>query len=166
MPGGHGGAVAARRNVYLNRKLLMSRAALLLATVLLAAAPTPVAAQTQGQPGASSIVAPPGQATQARRPRAFTGLATSVAVSVDASGAATPAYPFVRTVEPNSPGHQAGILPGDVIIEINGRDSREQRALWLEPGVRYTLRVRTGEQERDVLLTPLPPRDQAPAPAP
>lgn len=96
----------------------------------------------------------------------YTGLAFSFAASVGGDRVLTQAYPVVRTVEPDSPGQQAGIVAGDVITEVDGRDSREEGALWLEPNVRYTLRIRTGEREREVLLTPLPPRDSPPAPAP
>lgn len=144
----------------------MSRAAILLAIVLLLAAFAPAAAQRQDRPDGDSAAAPPTQPSRPRTPRAFTGLAISFAVRVDAGGAETQAYPVVRAVEPGSPGQQAGIMAGDMITEVNGQDSRERGALWLQPNVRYTLRIRTGEQEREVLLTPLPPRDPPPPPAP
>lgn len=138
--------------------------------VLLALLPAPAAAgcataQTQGSAPAVSAAQPPAPAPR-RRPRVYTGLDIAFAASVGSDMAVTPAYPVVRAVEPSSPGQQAGIAAGDVITEVNGRDSREEGALWFQPSVRYTLRVRTGDQEREVLLTPLPPREPRPAPAP
>lgn len=88
----------------------------------------------------------------------YTGVEFGFAASVGADGALTQSHPVVRAVSAESPGQRAGIRPGDVIVEVNGTDSRAERALWLEPGVRYTLRVRTGDQEREVVIVPLAER--------
>jgi S1-C subfamily serine protease len=130
--------------------------AILLAPVIAGSA----AAQAPGHSGAGTA-APRPQVTSAppRRERAFTGLDVRYSASMDANRVVTKSYPIVAGVEPGSPGHHAGVLAGDVIIEVNGGDSRVDRAMWLQPGVRYTLRLRNGEQEREVVLVPLPPRD-------
>lgn len=145
----------------------MRRISLVLLALLFAPATAGcAAAQSPQAPAAVSDARPPAPASQSRRPKVYTGLALSFSASAGSDMVITPAYPVVRAVEPDSPGQQAGIMAGDVITEVNGQDSREQGALWLQPNVRYTLRIRTGEQEREVLLTPLPPRDPPPAPAP
>ncbi|MFL5381787.1 MAG: PDZ domain-containing protein [Longimicrobiaceae bacterium] len=75
-------------------------------------------------------------------------------------------HPVVTGVEPNSSAARAGILPGDVLLAVNGRDARE-RGLFGQRvyGTRYTLRIRRGTEERDIafVFEPAPP---APAPAP
>jgi len=63
-------------------------------------------------------------------------------------GAATP-------VEPGSPADLAGIRPGDVIVAIDGRPVTEPDEVVVAiraraPGDTVTLRIRTGEEERDV----------------
>lgn len=118
-------------------------------------------AQAPG-PGASpSAATTPPPSGHNRRPAVYTGLDIRFSASVGADGVLVQNYPVVLAVEPESPGQQAGVVAGDAIIEVNGRDSREDRVLWLEPGVRYTVRLRTGDQEREVVLLPLPPRTPA-----
>jgi S1-C subfamily serine protease len=70
-------------------------------------------------------------------------------------------HPVVRDVHPDSPGHRGGFAPGDVIVEVNGRDSREAGATVFMPEVHYTIRVRRGEDERELVLVPGPPRSPA-----
>lgn len=139
---------------------------MLLAVLLVPVSVACAAAQTQAAMPASASAAPPAPSaqTQARRPQAYAGLEIRFQVSVGPDQVANPSYPVVKTVAPGSPAHEAGMLAGDVITEVNGRDSREPRALWFQPGVRYTLRIRTGDQERETVLVPLPPRAPAAAP--
>lgn len=138
---------------------------LLLATVLIPATAGCATAQTQQAGSAPSAGQPAAQSIPPRRTPVFTGLEIRYAASVGADGVPVPAYPVVTAVEAGSPGQQAGIAAGDRIIEVNGRDSRQERALWMEPGVRYTLRLRKGDAEREVVLVPLPKRDDASGPA-
>lgn len=62
-------------------------------------------------------------------------------------------HPKVTQVTPGGPAERAGLRAGDVLLTVNGEDSRA-RPLFRErtPGTRYTIRVRRGDQEREVLL--------------
>jgi putative serine protease PepD len=58
-------------------------------------------------------------------------------------------------VTPGGPADQAGIRPGDVILAIDGRPVSQSDELIVairarQPGEAVTLRVRSGDQERDV----------------
>jgi serine protease Do len=65
---------------------------------------------------------------------------------------------LVGDVEPNSPAARAGLQPGDVILEVNGKpvtDSRELRLSVgaLAPGTPINMRVLRDAQPRNVSLT-------------
>jgi len=135
----------------------MYRAALLLLALVLT---TAVHAQAQASPAAPASAPPPA----APGPRLYTGLDLSFSATVGPNMVQVMDFPLVKAVDRGSPGQQAGIVGGDRITEVNGRDSREPTALRMEPGVRYTLRIRRGEEELEVVLVPAPPRDPAPRP--
>ncbi|HEX7240868.1 MAG TPA: M56 family metallopeptidase [Longimicrobiaceae bacterium] len=74
----------------------------------------------------------------------------------------TVAKPRIRTVEHFRVGEmdadggaaRAGVRPGDVILTVNGLDSREH-GNWMSlkqqrPGTRYVLRIRRGSEEREI----------------
>lgn len=78
-------------------------------------------------------------------------LATAMKLS-DRKGA------LVGDVEPNSPAARAGLQPGDVIVEVNGKpvtDSRELRlsVSAMAPGTPINMRVSRNGQPRNVMLT-------------
>ena len=66
--------------------------------------------------------------------------------------------PFVASVSPESPAAAAGFLPGDLVLSIDGRDSVE-RPLFpgLAPGRAYTVRVKRGEEERELRVVAAAP---------
>lgn len=69
-------------------------------------------------------------------------------------------FPVIGGVVEGSPAHAAGIVAGDSIVAVNGKDGREP-ALFRErrPGTRYVMRIRHGQETREVTLV------AAPAPA-
>jgi S1-C subfamily serine protease len=125
-------------------------------------------AQAQRAVSAGAVAQEPPRGAARGMHSAYTGLdiLLSARATAGPNPVVTAGYPRVRAVYPNSPAHQAGVVAGDVIVEVDGRDSRDTGALWLQPGVRYTLRIRRGEEEREVAFVPLPPRPRPSAPAP
>lgn len=68
------------------------------------------------------------------------------------------AFPMVSRVDPGSPAATAGLRVGDAIVALNGVDSRNGPLFTrIEPGVRYVVRVRRGDEERELALTVAPP---------
>jgi hypothetical protein len=65
-----------------------------------------------------------------------------------------PVYWTVRSVLAGSSAERAGLRTGDVILAVNGVDSREKNA-WpplvdARPGTEFTLRIRRGDEERTI----------------
>jgi len=88
----------------------------------------------------------------AAQPRGYTGFSIRFSAMMTPGRAATPTPLVIGSVAPGSPAQKAGLAPGDVILEVDGRDARENGALRVRPGVRYTYRIRRGDQEREVVL--------------
>lgn len=69
-------------------------------------------------------------------------------------------YPRVKYVLPRGPAARAGLVRGDLLVAVNGKDGREG-ALFPDytPGATYRVRIRRGADEREVLLRvePTPP---------
>lgn len=90
------------------------------------------------------------QAVQAPRPPAgILGLALRIFPN---------ARPFVAAVSPDSPAAAAGFMVDDVVLSIDGRDSLE-RPLFpgLAPGRAYTVRVKRGDEERELRIVAAAP---------
>ncbi len=113
-------------------------------------------ASAQGSAGASGGAATPivrqVAPDPAVGPRGYTGFNIRFAFAMSGGQETASAPPVVDSVVPGSPAQKAGIAPGDVILEIDGRDARAQGALRVTPGVRYTYRIRRGSEEREVVL--------------
>jgi membrane-associated protease RseP (regulator of RpoE activity) len=70
----------------------------------------------------------------------------------------SPALPTIRSVEPGGPGAQAGLQPGDVLVEIDGHllnDGKAGREIGkLRPGHAVQVRFQRGREEKTVSITP------------
>lgn len=90
---------------------------------------------------------------------AFTGFQITVSMLRTDDGKLTFGYPHILSIAPDSPALQAGMEVGDAIIEANGSDLiKSPYALFPEAGKKLLLRIRRGETEKEVVLTPLPGR--------
>jgi S1-C subfamily serine protease len=74
-------------------------------------------------------------------------------------------HPYVHTVVEGSNAERAGLQVDDVILSVNGRDASQPPLFPVrEAGTRYTLRVRRGQEELELVFiypetsrnTPLP----------
>ncbi len=60
-------------------------------------------------------------------------------------------YPKVAKVKPASAAARAGVREGDVIVFVDGRDSRQLPVFrGLRPGSTIVLRIRRGDDEREI----------------
>jgi S1-C subfamily serine protease len=69
----------------------------------------------------------------------------------------------VMRIDAGSPAATAGLQLGDVILEVDGVavSSPQKPLAALATGVAYVLRIRRGQEEREVTLVPDPPRPLA-----
>jgi S1-C subfamily serine protease len=75
-------------------------------------------------------------------------------------------FPVVIRVDSGSVAAQAGFHLGDVLLAVNGRDTREARPFRLQPGeVRWVVRIRRGEEEKELVME-VPPSMQSPSGSP
>jgi S1-C subfamily serine protease len=102
------------------------------------------------EPAPQSVPAPAPQA------RGYTGFTIRFSMTTAPGGREEEGHPVVAEVHPGSPAAKAGFAPGDVVLEVGGRDSREFGAMRVQPGGRYTYRVRRGEDERELILVAVP----------
>jgi S1-C subfamily serine protease len=73
-------------------------------------------------------------------------------------GQSSPAGFLAREILAPSPAMEAGLKPGDTILEVNGQGTHDiprwvlEKMLCGEPGSRLSLKVRSGSEERRVEL--------------
>jgi membrane-associated protease RseP (regulator of RpoE activity) len=70
----------------------------------------------------------------------------------------SPVLPTVRSVEPGGPGAQAGLQPGDVLVEIDGHLLNNEEAGReigkLRPGHAVLVRFQRGREDKTISITP------------
>jgi S1-C subfamily serine protease len=76
-------------------------------------------------------------------------------------------HPVVTRVDSGSVSAQAGFRLGDVLLAVNGRDTREARPFRLQPGEeRWVVRIRRGEEEKELVMEVPPSMRPAPGSPP
>lgn len=77
-------------------------------------------------------------------------------------------YVYVARVEPGNAADRAGLIAGDTILTVDGRDTRQPPLFPRRvPGTRYVLRIKRGDEEREVVyIYPEPPAAQPARSAP
>lgn len=88
----------------------------------------------------------------------YTGFTVSFVAAFRHDGGADLSYPTIKDVLPDTPAAAAGLMSGDVILEVNGVDARQGRALYATAGTRYAMKIRRGAEEREFVLVPEPKR--------
>jgi S1-C subfamily serine protease len=92
------------------------------------------------------------QRMAARHARPRPGLGLRVKDAVDASGA------YVGSVRPDSPAARAGVVPGDVVVELSGAPVRnaadlERIAAQRKPGQPTSITLQRGSERITLILT-------------
>jgi C-terminal processing protease CtpA/Prc len=94
-----------------------------------------------------------GGASRSARNTAYTGIGVRGRPSPAPDGTPRWAdYPVVHAVAQGSPAARVGILPGDVLLLVNGTDARDPRTLFGEPGKVFTVQIRRGSAIREFVL--------------
>ena len=91
----------------------------------------------------------------------YTGFTVSFTAAFRADGGADVSYPTIHEVLPSTPAFSAGLESGDVILEVNGIDAREGGSLYATVGNPYLMRIRRGDEEREIRLVPEPKQTRA-----
>lgn len=74
-------------------------------------------------------------------------------------------HPRVTAITPCSPAHLAGLEVGDILLRVDGRDTREGAPFpHAAPGTRYTIEFRRDGETRKVELVVGPQRPDPPQP--
>ena len=99
----------------------------------------------------------------ARQP-GYTGFTISGSATMRGNQTIEVSYPVIRDVHRDTPAAGAGLTSGDMIIEVNGVDARKSGALFPTVGERYVMRIRRGDAEHEVVLTPVPKQSKTSRP--
>jgi|GEM_PF-6772220 C-terminal processing protease CtpA/Prc len=91
--------------------------------------------------------------------KADVGFGVEIQLARGSGGMRRTGYPRVSSVTPGSSAARAGLAVGDVLVAVDGRDTQQAGAWFAEavPGRRYTLRVRRGQAEQDLVIEAGPP---------
>ncbi len=92
-------------------------------------------------------------------PRAYIGASFSFGGTARVGAPLAAEYPTIQSVVAGSPAATAGLAAGDMVLEVEGQDARQQGVRVARLG-KYTLRIRRGDAEREVVVVGIP----APAP--
>jgi S1-C subfamily serine protease len=97
--------------------------------------------------------------TTGRRAKADVGFGVEVQMSLGPNGLSPTGHPRVNSVRPGSSAERAGLAVGDVLVAVDGRDTQQAGVGFADavPGRRYTLRVRRGNAELDIVVEAGPP---------
>ncbi len=82
------------------------------------------------------------------------GVSTGFSITMNPGPGNTYTYPIVWSVTPGSAAEAAGLMVGDTIISVDGRDMREDTFFPTKvAGTRYVMLVRRGDEEIELAYT-------------
>ncbi|HEX5727255.1 MAG TPA: PDZ domain-containing protein [Longimicrobiaceae bacterium] len=107
---------------------------------------------------AAQSTAPPGGQPEARTATnpgsARRGVDWGFSIGMTPGPANAYGYPYVVSVTKGSNAERAGLVVGDTILSVDGRDARQPPLFpSLVAGTRYVLRIRRGQEERELIYT-------------
>jgi S1-C subfamily serine protease len=82
------------------------------------------------------------------------GFGLEFQISQTSGGMQRTGYPRVSSVRPGSSAQRVGLAVGDLLLSVDGRDTQRTSRWFADavPGRRYTLRVRRGGTEREIVV--------------
>lgn len=95
-----------------------------------------------------------GSPASTRHSVGYTGLTFSTSIVMTADHKPQAGYSAIAQIDSGSPAQKAGLTVGDLILNVNGIDGRDARALTFYEGRRYLIRVRHQNEERERMLVP------------
>jgi C-terminal processing protease CtpA/Prc len=94
-------------------------------------------------------------AAEPQSQRAYIGANFSFGGTARIGGPVIAEYPTIVSVDRGSPAARAGLVAGDVILEVEGQDARKEGVRATRLG-KYTLRIRRGDTEQEVVVVGIP----------